>query len=124
MSRGIRTRVIAAVLIACGCTAHADEAVESKAPAQVHDQVAAILTLSADPAYGDYLSGDCVTCHRRSGGGDGIPPLAGLTADHIVTALVEYRLGLRDNEVMTVRAARLGDEEIAALAAHFAAQTP
>lgn len=83
--------------------------------------VAAILALSGDRDYGAYLAGECVTCHRASGG-DGIPPIAGLPADYLVNAIVEYRVGLRDNEVMVSRAAALGDEEVAALAAHFAAQ--
>lgn len=95
----------------------------SGAEAAAQEQIAAILDLDADTEYGAYLAGDCVTCHRR-GGGEGIPPIAGLPAEHTVRALVEYRLKLRDNEVMTVRAARLSDEEIAALAAHFADRTP
>lgn len=78
----------------------------------------AILALGGDPAYGAYLAGECVTCHRASGGA-GIPQIAGLPADYLVLALVEYRLALRDNEVMVTTAARLGDAEIAALAAHF-----
>lgn len=86
------------------------------------DHVAAIVSVTADPAYGEYLAGDCITCHRRSGPADGIPPIAGLPVEHFVKALVEYRLRIRDNEVMTVRASRLSDEEIAALAHHFASQ--
>ncbi|WP_439604810.1 c-type cytochrome [Shinella sp.] len=80
----------------------------------------AILALAGDPAYGAYLAGECVTCHRPSGG-PGIPAIAGLPADYLVLALVEYRLALRDNEVMVTTAARLGDADIAALAAHFSA---
>src|SRR5690606_8312708 len=97
---------------------------KAEAAEPITDQVAAILSVSADPAYGEYLAGDCVTCHRRSGAADGIPPIAGLPVEHLVKALVEYRLRIRDNEVMTVRAARLSDEEIAALAHHFASQKP
>ena len=99
---------------------------ESDASAQVRPEVAdaitAILSLDADPAFGAYLAGDCVTCHRPSGASDGIPAIAGDPAEQTVRALVEYRLKVRDNEVMTVRAARLSDEDIAALAAYFAAQ--
>jgi cytochrome c553 len=92
--------------------------------AEADERVAAILELSPDPAYGAYLAGDCATCHRASGGSDGIPPIAGLPADYTVNALIEYKLGIRENEVMVVRVARLGDAEIAALAAHFADQKP
>lgn len=123
MRRKWRALPAAAAWLVAAVPVHADSASGDPAPA-VAEHVASILAISADPAYGAYLAGDCVTCHRQSGGADGIPAIAGLAADHIVKALVEYRLGLRDNEVMTVRAARLGDEEIAALAAHFATQTP
>lgn len=84
-------------------------------------EVETILSLAGDPAYGAYLGGECVTCHRSSGAAPGIPPIAGLPRDYFVVALVEYRAGLRDNEVMRTTAARLKDDEIAALAAHFAA---
>lgn len=84
-------------------------------------KVEAILAVEVDMAFGAYLAGDCVACHRPSAGA-GIPPIAGLPVQHIVNALVEYKLGIRDNEVMVVRTSRLSDEEIAALAAHFAAQ--
>lgn len=122
----MRHRAAAAVLVAGLCllpvTTAASGDVEGRAEAD--ERVAAILSITADPAYGAYLAGDCVTCHRQSGGADGIPPIAGLPAEHTVNALVEYKLGIRDNEVMVIRVARLGDEEIAALAAHFAEQKP
>lgn len=91
--------------------------------AEADASVATIMAIEADEAYGAYLAGDCVTCHRPSGG-EGIPPIAGLPAEHIVNALVEYRLKIRDNEVMVVRTSRLADEEIAALAAHFSTRHP
>lgn len=89
--------------------------------AAVDGEVEAILALPGDPAYGAYLGGECVTCHRASGTAPGIPQIAGLPRNHFVRALVEYRSGLRDNEVMRTTAGRLKDDEIAALAAHFAA---
>ena len=111
-----------ALLISPLAAADAPEAHPKRTEADA--RVQAILTLEPDDAYGAYLAGDCVTCHRASGGGPGIPPIAGLPAQHIVNALVEYKLGIRDNEVMVVRTSRLDDEEIAALASHFAAQNP
>lgn len=105
-------------------TAVASGTEEDSLRAEADERVAAILELSPDPAYGAYLAGDCATCHRASGGSDGIPPIAGLPADYTVNALIEYKLGIRENEVMVVRVARLGDAEIAALAAHFADQKP
>lgn len=111
-----------AVWLAPAIEGRANTPLDAAARPEVAEAVSAILAMEADPAYGAYLAGECVTCHRQSGGSDGIPPIVGLSAEEMVTALVEYRAGIRDNEVMTVRAARLADEEIAALAAHFAAQ--
>lgn len=82
--------------------------------------VTRILSLEGDPAYGEYLGGECVTCHRQSGGSSGIPPIRGLPADYTVQALVEYKLGIRENDVMKLMTARLADDEIASLAAYFA----
>ena len=87
---------------------------------EAEQQVTRILSTSGDPAFGAYLGGECATCHQQSGSGSGIPPIAGLPADYTVQALVEYRLGIRTNEVMQLMAKRLADEEIAALAAYFA----
>lgn len=121
VGRTIATAAFFAASLAFGwSSARAD----SSENTDVAAHVTTILALNADAAYGDYLAGDCVACHRQSGAADGIPPIAGLPVEHLVNALVEYKLGVRDNEVMTVRTSRLGDEEIAALAAHFAAQMP
>lgn len=75
-----------------------------------------------DPAYGEYLSAQCVTCHRAPATAhDGnIPPIVGLPSPAFVEALLAYRNGQRDNQVMRNVTSTLGDEEIAALAAYFA----
>ena len=82
--------------------------------------VTAILSEQPDAAYGEYLAGECLTCHQRSGASGGIPPIAGLPIDYTVQAMVEYRLGIRSNDVMQLMTMRLANEEIAALAAFFA----
>lgn len=80
---------------------------------------------AADIALGEYLAGECTACHRLSGGPiGGIPAIAGLPADQIAEALMEYKAGKRDNDVMRNIAARLGFDDMAALAAYFAAQKP
>lgn len=81
---------------------------------------AAILALKGDPDYGEYLSGECVTCHRADGGDEGIPSIVGWAEEDFVTALHAYRAEHRDNPAMRLVAARLSDEEIAGLAAFFA----
>jgi cytochrome c len=92
---------------------------EATVPPEVDSAVARILSIDGDAAYGEYLGGECVTCHQQSGDASSIPAIRGLPAAYTVQALVEYRLGLRSNEVMKLVSARLKDEEIAALAAYF-----
>lgn len=80
-----------------------------------------ILALEGDPEYGAYLSGECATCHQVGGGDDGIPSIIGWMEDDFVTALQAYKTGHRAHPVMQLVAQRLANEEIAALAAYFAA---
>ena len=82
---------------------------------------AAILALEGDSDYGQYLSGECVTCHQLSGGDDGIPSIIAWMAEDFVLALHAYKNEHRPNQVMQTIAKRLSDEEIAALAAYFEA---
>jgi cytochrome c len=74
---------------------------------------------SGNKAYGEYLSSECVTCHQLSGNSPGIPAIAGLPEATLIQSLQEYRDKKRTNEVMQNVAVRLGDKEIAALAAYF-----
>lgn len=75
-----------------------------------------------DPAYGEYLSGTCVTCHGGAATSSGIPPIDALPYDYFVTALKEYRSGIRANPAMVSVARGLGDAEIQALAAFYTQQ--
>ena len=79
-----------------------------------------ILALKGDPAYGEYLAGECVTCHQANGAYDGIPPITGWPERDFVTALHAYKQGYRPHPVMQMIARRLSDDEIASLAAFFA----
>lgn len=85
-------------------------------------EIAAILAVEGDVAYGEYLSSECTACHRGAGGED-IPSIAGLAPSVFIAGLSAYRTGEREHPVMNMVASRLGDEEIAALAAYFEAQT-
>ena len=98
----------------------ADEAVASAPDAGVTPEIAAILAIQGDTAYGEYLSSECTACHRAAGGED-IPSIAGQAPSVFITGLNAYRTGEREHPVMTMVASRLGDEEIAALAAYFEA---
>lgn len=74
---------------------------------------------AGDADYGEYLSQDCLACHHAGGDEAGIPPLAGLSADELATALRAYRTGQASNPVMQMIAGSLGEAEIAALAAYY-----
>jgi len=77
--------------------------------------------VAADRELGQYLSTECVTCHRTSGqAAPGIPQIGGWPEDQFIAAMNAYRAKQRDNPVMQTVAGRLGAEDIAALAAYFA----
>lgn len=82
------------------------------------------LKIKGDPEYGEYLAGECVTCHQATGHAEGIPSIVGLPADYFIRSLFEYKTNVRSNEVMKLRVANIGNEEIAALAAYFSSLTP
>jgi len=74
---------------------------------------------AADIAFGEYLAGECVTCHQRSGKTNGIPSIVGWPRESFVAVLNSYRVKERDNVVMQTIAARLKEDEVEALAAYF-----
>jgi cytochrome c553 len=71
----------------------------------------------ADLGYGEYLAGECVTCHRNSGAG--IPQINGIEAETFVIIMKAYRSKDLDNKVMQMMAGRLDDEQVISLAAYF-----
>lgn len=84
-----------------------------------HDVAPEILAIVGDPAYGEYLSGDCTACHQASGDASGIPSITNWPAEDFVIAMHAYKDGVRPHPVMQMMAGRLSNEEIAALAAYF-----
>jgi cytochrome c553 len=76
-----------------------------------------------DPEKAAQLATPCAACHEA----DGVPAnpmypiLAGQHEDYLERALKQYRDGGRQNPIMNGLAANLSDEDIEALAAHFAA---
>lgn len=83
-----------------------------------------VLALVGDKEYGEYLSSDCTTCHQLSGGDDGIPAIVNWPEEDFVVAVHAYKKKVRPNPTMQMIAGRLGDDEIAALAAYFATIEP
>lgn len=79
---------------------------------------------AADIAFGEYLSGECVTCHRLDGQDKGIPAIVGWPADQFVAVLQAYKAKDRDNLVMQTIAGRMSNDDMAALAAYFESLKP
>ena len=74
----------------------------------------------ADVGYGEYLSGECVTCHSQKGVDKGIPVIYGLDAEIFATVMHSYKTGDIQHPVMQMVAGRLDSEQIASLAVYFA----
>lgn len=78
---------------------------------------------AADPAAGRAKARQCQACH----GIDGVsrlaeaPNLSGQVETYLVKALHDYQSGARKNEMMTLMVAKLTDQDIADLAAWYAA---
>ena len=81
------------------------------------------LLAGADVGYGEYLSGECVTCHSQKGIDKGIPAINGLDAEVFATVMHAYKAGDMEHPVMQMVAGRLDGEQIASLAAFFASLT-
>ncbi len=80
-----------------------------------------------DAAAGATKSAPCVACHGV--GGNGIinpewPKLAGQHAAYTAQQLKHFKAGERKNAVMAGQAALLGEQDMADIAAHFAATKP
>lgn len=110
--RGRHAAALAAALLAVAGAA-------GVAPAQQQEQGPA-----GDPRAGRRLAGgQCAACH----GNDGIavlpeaPNLAGQKAGYTAAQLQHYRSGERKHELMTVVSQGLTDQQIADLAAWYAA---
>ena len=72
----------------------------------------------ADFDYGEYLSGQCLTCHQSSSD-EGIPAINGAEALYIAKKLILYKNKELENEVMQLVASALDKEQIASLAIYF-----
>ncbi len=107
----LRTLVIAAMF--CAMSVMMFGAISNAvAQTDLADQIA-----KADRGYGEYLAGECLTCHRKSGAN--IPQINGIEAETFVMIMKAYRSKELDNKVMQMMAGRLDDEQIISLAAYF-----
>ena len=78
------------------------------------------LLAGADVGYGEYLSGECVTCHSQKGVDRGIPAINCLDDEVVATVMHAYKVGDMEHPVMQMVAGRLDDEQLASLAVYFA----
>jgi len=101
-----------------------DQRRASEAALPATPEVQAILTLNADPEFGEYLASECLTCHQSADSSGGVPPIDGLRPAYFVQALLDYKSRVRSNSVMQLMAGNLGDDELAALAAFFENSAP
>jgi cytochrome c553 len=68
----------------------------------------------------------CAACHGADGNSlaPTFPKLAGLQEEYLAKQLKDYLAGKRKNEIMAPTIASLKADDVAGLAAHFAAQKP
>jgi cytochrome c553 len=83
--------------------------------------VAIAQTATGDAAAGLKKAKQCATCHGLDGKSklDEAPNLAGQTDLYLQIALHAYKSGDRKNEMMSLVAANLSDQDIADLAAYY-----
>ncbi len=74
---------------------------------------------AADIELGRYLATECLTCHRAATATTAIPNIFGVPEANLAEVIKAYRAKQLPNAVMQNIAARLTDDEIAALALYF-----
>jgi cytochrome c553 len=75
-----------------------------------------------DPQAGKAKVGACAGCHGPNGEGKAPnPPLAGKPEAELAQAMQDYKSGKRKNGIMKTFAGKLSDQEIADVAAYYAA---
>ena len=92
--------------------------------AAAEDERYSKILAQADSAYGEYLAGQCVTCHAPTGAPEGIPHIHGLPDVYLVQTMLAYKEGThgRTNPAMVNIAKNLSEEELGSLAKYFSEQ--
>ncbi len=84
------------------------------------------VALAGDAAAGQAKSAVCAACHGVDGNSVNPewPSIAGQHPEYIVSALMAFQEGRRENVLMTPQAMALSPEDMANLAAFYSSQTP
>jgi cytochrome c553 len=115
----VRSFVAAVLTCAFGASAFAQQAGAPPAPLLP-------IALAGDADRGEVIAETCKGCHGIPGYFNAnpayhVPKLGGQNADYIEVALQGYRRGTRGHDTMQAQASSLSDQDIADVAAHFAA---
>lgn len=86
--------------------------------------LAALPAQASDMIAGQRLAANCAACHGTNGAtvGNAFRPLAGMPREMIVETMQAFRSGSRPATIMHQLSKGYTDEQIAAMAAFFAAQ--
>ena len=111
-----------AALVFCAFVAGGALAQQAAPPAPPLSPIA----LAGDVGRGEVLAQTCTGCHGVPGSFNAnpafhVPKLGGQNADYIEVALQGYRRGTRGHDTMQAQASTLSDQDIADVAAYFAA---
>ena len=84
---------------------------------------AGVLAQAADPLQARNWASACANCHGTNGNAlAGSEPLAGMKREDIVQKMLDFKNGRKPATVMHQLSKGYTDEQIAAIAAYFAAQ--
>jgi cytochrome c553 len=75
---------------------------------------------AADADQGAQLAATCASCHSAAGSDQGIPPLAGLDEQTIISSMEAFRASETPSHVMHAVALSLTDEELAIVSNYLA----
>lgn len=83
-----------------------------------------VTTHAADPARGKQLSEPCAACHGAEGisPSPAFPHLAGQLEEYLYRALLDYKMGERENAIMKPQAENLSRQDMRDLAAFYSYQ--
>lgn len=79
---------------------------------------------AGDAARGKSLSTTCAACHGSDGKSPApdFPHIGGQVEEYLYRALLDYKLGVREDPIMAGQVASLSKEDMRDLAAYFASQ--